>query len=104
MEQTPHNSGSRKMLAAKEEVNSKYFKAFTYGFLPQKEKWVMHKHENIVEICLVIKGSGVIRNLKGEIEKFEPGDRFIFPSDIEHEIENFSEQTAEFYFFRIQSI
>ncbi|MCF7834144.1 MAG: cupin domain-containing protein [Candidatus Pacebacteria bacterium] len=103
-EQTSHNSGSRKMLTTKEEVDSRCFEAFTYGFLPPKEKWVMHKHENIVEICLVVKGSGVIRNLKGETEKFESGDRFIFPSDIEHEIENLSEETAEFYFFRIQCI
>ncbi len=103
-ERTPHNSGSRKVLADKKEVTSKYFEAFTYGFLPPKEKWVMHKHENIIEVCLVIKGSGIIRNLEGEIEKFEPGDRFIFPSDVEHEIENYSDDTAEFYFFRIQSI
>ncbi len=103
-EQTSHNSGSRKMLATKEEVNSNYFEAFTYGFLPTKEKWVMHKHENIVEICLVIKGSGVIKNIKGETETFESGDRFIFPSDTEHEIENSSGETAEFYFFRIQNI
>lgn len=102
IEQTPHNSGSRKMLANKEEVKSEYFEAFTYGFLPPNEKWVMHKHKNIVEICLVIKGSGVIRNLEGETENFEPGDRFIFPSDTEHEIENYSDNTAEFYFFRIQ--
>jgi len=104
IEQTPHNSGSRKMLASKEEVDSEHFEAFTYGFLPPKEKWVMHKHENIVEICLVTKGTGIIRNLEGEIENFESGDRFIFPSDTEHEIENLSEQTAEFYFFRIQSL
>ncbi len=103
IEQTPHNSGSRKILATKEEVNSKNFEAFTYGFLQPKEKWAMHKHEDIVEICLVIKGSGVIRNITGEEENFESGDRFIFPSDTEHEIENSSDETAEFYFFRIKN-
>lgn len=102
IEQTPHNSGSRKMLASKEEITSKYFEAFTYGYLPSKEKWSMHKHENIVEICLVAKGSGIIKNLEGDAEKFDSGDRFIFPADTEHEIENLSEYTAEFYFFRIQ--
>jgi mannose-6-phosphate isomerase-like protein (cupin superfamily) len=102
IEQTPHNSGSRKMLVSKEEITSKCFEAFTYGYLPLKEKWIMHKHENIVEICLVIKGSGVIKDSEGNTEKFESGDKFIFPSNTEHEIQNWSEDTAEFYFFRIQ--
>lgn len=102
IEQTPHNSGSRKILASKEEVASKCFEAFTYGYLPPKEKWVMHKHENIIEICLVVKGSGIVKNLEGNTEKFSAGYRFIFPANIEHEIENLSKDTAEFYFFRIQ--
>ncbi len=102
IEQASHSSGSRKMLAQKEEVNSNYFDAFTYGYLPPKEQWNMHKHENIIEICLVVKGSGIIKNIEGDTEEFKPGDRFIFPSNTEHEIKNMSETTAEFYFFRIQ--
>ncbi|MCM2339315.1 MAG: cupin domain-containing protein [Burkholderiales bacterium] len=102
IEKTPHNSGGRRILAKKEEINSNYFEAFTYGYLAPKEKYSMHKHENIVEICLIIKGSGIIKNVKGEMEEFKPNDRFIFPSNTEHEIENTSEITAEFYFFRIQ--
>ncbi len=38
VEETPHATGSRKLLVGKEEVSSKYFEAFTYGYLPSKEK------------------------------------------------------------------
>ncbi len=62
----------------------------------------MHKHENIVEICLVTKGSGIVRDVNGNTESFESGDRFIFSSNTEHELENTSEDVAEFYFFRLQ--
>jgi uncharacterized cupin superfamily protein len=102
IEETSHNSGSRQLLASKEEIKSEHFEAFTYGYLPSKEKWVMHKHEDIIEICLVVKGFGLVRDLNGYSETFEVGDRFIFPANIEHEIENTSEYTAEFYFFRIK--
>ncbi len=102
VEETPHATGSRKLIGGKEDVPSKYFEAFTYGYLPSSVKWSMHKHEDIVEICLVIKGSGVIRNAEGKTENFENGDRFIFPANIEHEIENTANETAEFYFFRLQ--
>lgn len=102
VEETPHAIGSRKLLASKSDIPSKYFEAFTYGYLPRSEKWAMHKHEHIVEICLVIKGSGVIRDLNGNTESFKEGDRFVFPSNTEHELENTSVKTAEFYFFRLQ--
>jgi mannose-6-phosphate isomerase-like protein (cupin superfamily) len=103
VEETPHSTGSRKLLVGKPDVISLYFEAFTYGYLPGGEKWAIHKHENIIEICLVIKGSGIIRDAIGNAEGFESGDRFIFPSDTQHEIENTSKETAEFYFLRIQN-
>ncbi len=103
VEETPHATGSRKLLVGKPDVSSLYFEAYTYGHLPSNQKWAIHKHENIVEICLVVKGFGVVRDNNGNAEKFESGDRFIFPADTEHEIENISKETAEFYFFRVQN-
>ena len=102
-EVTPHGTGSRKLLVRKDDTSSVYFEAFTYGYLPSGEKYAMHKHENMIEICLVIKGNGVIRNASGEEENFQPGNRFIFPADTDHEIENTSNETAEFYFIRVQN-
>lgn len=103
LEETLHAAGSRKMLVGKNDTTSVYFEAFANSFMPLGEKFAMHKHENMIEICLVIKGKGVIRNSTGEEETFKTGDRFIFPANTEHEIENTSEDQAEFYFIRVQN-
>lgn len=102
IEETLHAIGSRKRIVGKEETSSRYFEAHTYGYLPASEKWAMHKHENIVEICVVIKGTGIIRDATGKEDAFLAGDRFIFPANTEHEIENTSNSTDEFYFFRLR--
>ncbi|MBU1033898.1 cupin domain-containing protein [Patescibacteria group bacterium] len=102
VEGTSHASGSRKMIVAKEEITSKYFEAHTYGYLPSGVKWEMHEHDNTVEICVVTKGKGTVRDSQGNEEAFIPGDRFIFPSNTKHEIENNSDEEAEFYFFRFK--
>lgn len=102
-EETSHANGSRKVVVAKDETTSNYFEAFTYGYLPASEKWALHKHENIIEICIVVKGAGVIRDASVQEDQYKPGDRFIFPADIEHEIENTSAETSEFYFIRFQN-
>lgn len=102
VEGTSHSSGSRKMIVGKEENHSKYLEAFTYGYLPAGVKWEMHQRDNIVEICVVTKGKGVVRDSQGNEEAFIAGDRFIFPSNTKHEIENNSEEEAEFYFFRFK--
>ncbi len=102
IEETSHSSGSRKTIVAKDETTSKNFEAYTYGYLPSGAKWEMHEHQNIVEICVVSKGKGIVRDSKGNAESFVPGDRFIFPSNTKHEIENNSELEAEFYFFRFR--
>jgi quercetin dioxygenase-like cupin family protein len=90
------------MLVAKEETTSSYFEAHTYGYMPAGAKYEMHEHNNIVEICVVTKGKGTIRDAEGNEEAFITGDRFIFPSNTQHEIENNSDEQAEFYFFRFR--
>lgn len=102
IEGTSHDSGSRKMVVSKEETTSKYFEAHTYGYLPSGVKWEMHEHNNIVEICVVTKGKGIIRDSQNNEEAFVAGDRFIFPSNTKHEIENNSDEEVEFYFFRFK--
>lgn len=70
IEETSHASGSRQMLVAKDETSSKYFEAHTYGYLPSGVKWDMHEHDNVVEICVVIKGAGIVRDIDGNQEAF----------------------------------
>lgn len=103
VEATAHASGSRKVIVSKEETTSNYFEAYTYGYMPAGAKYEMHEHDNIVEICVVTKGEGIIRDENGNEEAFSPGDRFIFPSNTKHEIENTSNEEAEFYFIRVKN-
>ncbi len=102
IEGTSHAAGSRKMIVSKDQSSSRYFEAVTYGYLPSGDKWDMHDHTNIVEICIVTKGCGIVRDMDGKIEEYKIGDRFIFPSGVKHEIENNSKDESEFYFIRFQ--
>lgn len=102
IECTSHSTGSRKLLVGKGDTSSKYFEALSYGYLPVGVKWEMHKHKNIVEICVVVKGQGIIRDSQGQEVSFTVGDRFIFPANTKHEIENNSDVEAEFCFMRFQ--
>lgn len=104
VEATLHTTGSRKLLVAPSEMTAPSFEAFTYGYLPIGETWEEHMHDNITEICIVIVGSGIIRDSYGSEEVFVPGDRFIFPPNVGHEISNTSNEIAEFYFIRIKSL
>ena len=38
VEETPHATGSRKLLAGKTDTSSTYFEAMTYGYLPSNKK------------------------------------------------------------------
>jgi len=90
------------MVVSKDQRTLKYFEAMTYGYLPSGVKWEMHDHQNIIEICIVVKGNGIIKDSSGNIERYKEGDRFIFPSNEKHEIENDSDSESEFYFIRFQ--
>jgi mannose-6-phosphate isomerase-like protein (cupin superfamily) len=103
IEGTSHSTGYRKTIAGKPDVPSPYFEALTYGYLPADEKWELHQHEDIIEICIVIKGTGVVRDQQKNEEVFKSGDRFIFPANTFHEIENISKGIDEFYFIRLKS-
>lgn len=102
VEGTSHSQGSRKMVVNKDETSSKYFEAHTYGYLPAGMKWDMHEHDNIVEICVLTKGSAIVRDTNGNEEILVAGDRLIFPSNTKHEIENNSQNESEFYFIRFR--
>lgn len=92
-------NGGRKLYIAKDEV--KNFHGMTYGYLPSYSKFAWHSHDNINEIMLVLKGSGIIRDRDGEYS-YNVGDIFIYPKNIEHEIENTSNEEHEYIFVRIK--
>ena len=92
-------SGGRKLYIAEDEV--KNFHGMTYGYLPAGAKYAWHTHENINEVMVVLEGHGIVRDRDGEYE-YKPGDVFIYPANVEHEIDNTSDEEDEFIFVRIK--
>jgi len=92
-------SGGRKLYIAEDEL--KNFHGMTYGYLPAGSKFAWHLHENINEVMVVISGKGIVRDKDGEYE-YRPGDVFIFPKNVEHEIENTGTEEHEYIFVRIK--
>lgn len=95
-------SGGRKLYISYDELENPDFQALTYGYLPSKAKFSWHTHEDIEEIMLVLKGSGIVRDRDGEYPYTE-GDLFVFPQNIEHEIENTGDEEHEYIFVRIKA-
>jgi Uncharacterized conserved protein, contains double-stranded beta-helix domain len=73
----------------------------TYGYLPAGAKFAWHFHEYINEVMVVLKGSGIVKDKDGEYE-YKPGDVFIYPKNVEHEIENNSSEEHEYIFVRVK--
>ncbi|MGE5473138.1 MAG: cupin domain-containing protein [Ignavibacteriales bacterium] len=94
-------SGGRKVFISDNELESEKFQAMTYGYIPVGSKYSWHNHEGIEEIMLVIKGSGIVRDRDGEY-MYKDGDLFIYPQNVEHEIENTGIEENEFIFVRIK--
>ncbi|HEU5376211.1 MAG TPA: cupin domain-containing protein [Ktedonobacteraceae bacterium] len=92
-------SGGRRLYVSDSELENADFQAMTYGFLPPKAKFVWHNHEGIEEIMLVLKGKGIVRDRDGEYP-YKEGDLFIYPQNIEHEIENTGDEEHEYIFIR----
>ena len=90
-------SGSRKLYADANEI--KNVQGVTYGWLPVGNKYAYHNHEGINEMMICLEVWGVVRDDDGEYP-FAPGDFFIFPKEVFHEIENTGKTEAEFVFVR----
>ncbi|MEI6729284.1 MAG: cupin domain-containing protein [bacterium] len=108
LEEAHGGSGLRQVVFLKEEVGPSNFEAVTKGFLNQGKKYEIHKHEQVDEIFVVLKGSGKVRYFYSDnkVEEFEykEGDFFYNVADVEHEIESLSEATSEFYFIRFKAV
>ena len=92
-------SGGRKLYIAEDEV--KNFHGMTYGYLLAGAKFAWHSHESINEVMVVLKGEGIVRDREGEYT-YKAGDVFIYPANIEHEIENVSDVEHEYIFVRVK--
>lgn len=96
-EDAHEGSGSRKLYIEDNEFSN--LQGMTYGWLPIGNKYEWHNHKNIDEIMFVVKGTGIVKDEDGEYS-FAPGDVFMYPSNIFHEIYNNGKIEAEFVFVR----
>jgi mannose-6-phosphate isomerase-like protein (cupin superfamily) len=98
-EEAHGGSGARRLYVSNNELENTNFQALTHGFLPAKSKFAWHLHEGIEEIMLVLKGEGIVRDHDGEYP-YKIGDLFIYPQNVEHEIENTGNEEHEYIFIR----
>ena len=91
-------SGGRKLLLGDGEMPN--VQGMTYGFLPAGAKFAWHNHEGMNEVMYVLKGQGAVRGEDGAYP-YAPGDVFVFPKNIFHEIENSSDEEHEYIFVRV---
>ncbi len=102
MEPAHGGEGTRQMYLSAGEISNPDFQAFTHGFLPAHGKYSWHAHDGIDEMVLVLKGNGIVRDRDGKYP-FTEGDFFVFPANVEHEIENTGDQEGEYVFVRIKT-
>lgn len=90
-------SGSRKLYVEDNEFSN--IQGMTYGWLPIKNKYAWHNLENIDEIMYVIKGFGIVKDEEDEYS-YQPGDMFLYPANIFHEIYINGNTESEFVFVK----
>lgn len=98
LEEAHGGTGSRKLFLNDTELNG--VQGMTYGWLPVGNMYAWHNHDGMNEVMLVLKGTGTVRDEDGKYD-YEPGDFFIFPKGVMHEIENTGREENEFVFIRI---
>ena len=92
-------SGGRRLYLDDNEIQN--VQGMTYGYLPVGRKFEWHNHDGLNEVMLVLKGRGVLRDEDGEYP-YEPGDFFILPDTVFHEMENTDTIENEMVFVRIK--
>ena len=100
-EEAHGGSGSRKVYASPEHLQSLHFEAMTHGWLPAGRTFDWHDHRDTEEIMLVLSGSGEVHDEDG-VYTYEPGDVFVFPANTQHKIHNPTEQEHEMVFVRVK--
>ncbi|HUB92525.1 MAG TPA: cupin domain-containing protein [Candidatus Saccharimonadales bacterium] len=101
VEEAHGGSGSRQLLLSKKDPVSSQMEAMTKGFLPVGKVFDWHRHENIDELFLVIRGTGIIQFEDGTEMQYRPDDLIYIPSNTKHRIENNGKEENQFYFVRL---
>jgi len=99
LEDAHGGAGKRQMVISSEQVTTKHLEAITKGFLKPGEKYPLHTHEGMDEICIVLKGNGKFY-CENEMLEYHEGDVFSVHSTAEHTYE--ATDDSEFYFIRVK--
>lgn len=100
--ETAHGgSGSRKVYASTEQLDSPHFDAMTHGWIPAGNMYDWHEHTDIEEIMVVIHGNGEVHDEDG-VYDYAPGDVFVFPANTQHKIYNPTNEEHEMIFVRVR--
>jgi mannose-6-phosphate isomerase-like protein (cupin superfamily) len=94
-------SGARKVYASPDHLKSSAFEAMTHGFLPAGKNFDWHDHIDTEEVMVVVKGRGEIHDEDG-VYTYEPGDVFVYPANVKHNIHNPSTEEHEMIFVRVK--
>ncbi len=92
---------SRKTLVYPHHLTTENLEAITKGFLKPGQVWDWHKHENMDEVCIVIKGTGNYFCEEEQIE-YKKDDVIIVHANSMHKIEANGNEASEFYFIRVK--
>jgi quercetin dioxygenase-like cupin family protein len=99
-EEAHGGSGARKVYVS-DELKSDAFEMMTHGWLPAGKTFDWHDHKDVEEIMVVLKGSGEVHDQDG-VYKYEVGDVFVFPANVQHKIHNPSPDEHEMIFVRVK--
>jgi len=101
IEQAHGGSGARQVLVIPERLTTKNFEAMTKGYLKAGSEFDWHKHIDIDEYFIVLKGQGQFV-WEDEIIDYKEGDIITIPANSNHKIVVTGELDNEFYFVRVK--
>ena len=94
-------SGGRKLLLDDHEVEN--VQGMTHGYLPGGSMFARHLHDGMNEIMYVLRGEGTVSDDDGTYD-YQPGDLFVFPAGVHHEIANPTDDEHEYIFVRVYDL
>ena len=90
-------AGTKKVLVTENEIN--HVQGITKSCLAPNAMFAWHNHADCNECMYVLQGSGIVRDEDGEYP-FVPGDFFIFPQGVYHEIQNTGDELFKAIYIR----
>jgi len=92
-------AGTKKVLVAPNEISN--VQGITKSCLAPNAMFAWHCHEDCTECMYVLASTGTVRDADGTYP-FVPGDFFVFPRGVCHEIKNTGNELFKAIYIRVQ--